>query len=526
MTPASDPQSYVGATLADKYLLKRVLGRGGMGAVYEGVHVEIGKRVAIKVISVHLGQHGENAARFRREARAASAVESEHIAQVFDVGHDARVGLYMVMELLSGEDLSTRIAREKRIDVTAALPLFHQALRGLGKAHAAGVVHRDLKPANIFLVNRDDGSPLVKVLDFGISKFVRDSETAFARTEGEKLTRAGSVLGTVLYMSPEQAKGLEDIDHRTDIWSLGAVFYEMLAGRTPIDPAPTYEGMLYRVATTPPTPLLQVASHVPAAIAEVLHKALSPDASARIGDCATFAQLLNRATLAAGLEPRGRPSGPVAAGALAAGTFAGAARTSPVPGAPLLPPKGYQTTGAGVVTGAAAGGAPAGARRRGAAIGRSPRGLLAAGAGAVTLLIAATLLVHWRGHSVVMNATLGPLNAPPDAASPSVDVTKVNASSALTEPALAASQDSKREPPSDALAPTGAASTPTPAEAPQSTTTKPLSATPFLPRRLSTVAVDAGVPGPTAAPSASAPAAPPPPSSPRAFGAVPLSESL
>src|SRR5689334_409997 len=146
-----------GIMIAGKYVVKRLLGQGGMGAVYEGEHVEIGKRVAIKVIDTRHAAHDELAARFRREARAASAVESDNIVQVFDVGHDPSAGLYMVMEFLTGEDLAQRLERSGPLSVEEALALGTQAARALAKAHAAGVVHRDLKPANLFLVAREEG---------------------------------------------------------------------------------------------------------------------------------------------------------------------------------------------------------------------------------------------------------------------------------------------------------------------------------------------------------------------------------
>jgi len=145
----------IGTTLAGKYAIRKLIGRGGMGAVYEGEHVEIGKRVAIKVIEHEHARSAELAARFKREARAASAVESEHIVQVFDVGEDPKIGLYMVMEYLAGEDLAERIARAGgKLPVEEATPLVIQAARALAKAHAAGVIHRDLKPANLFVTTR------------------------------------------------------------------------------------------------------------------------------------------------------------------------------------------------------------------------------------------------------------------------------------------------------------------------------------------------------------------------------------
>jgi serine/threonine-protein kinase len=234
MSDAADTRALVGTTIAGKYRLRSVLGVGGMGAVYEGEHLEIGKRVAIKVIDGRHAAYDEMAARFRREARAASAVESEHIVQVFDVGQDPAAGLYMVMELLSGEDLARRMERAGgSLPLEDVITIGVQAARALAKAHAAGVVHRDLKPANLFLVAREDGSLHVKILDFGISKLLRD-EPESAPQAAKALTREGAVIGTPQYMSPEQAQGLP-VDSRTDVWSLAALLYEAIAG------VPAYE---------------------------------------------------------------------------------------------------------------------------------------------------------------------------------------------------------------------------------------------------------------------------------------------
>ena len=291
-----------GSTVAGKYRVKGVIGAGGMGAVYEGQHLEIGKRVAIKVIDPSQAGSAEMAARFRREARAASAVESEHIVQVFDVGHDPEVGLYMVMEFLTGEDLATRLLREPRLDLDVALAIGRQTARALAKAHDAGVVHRDLKPANLFLCARDDGSIHVKILDFGISK-LSDEEPGSAPPAGEpkreskksSLTHAGALIGTPQYMSPEQAQGLA-VDRRTDVWSLGALLYEALAGTSAYPETATFQQMIIQIVTLPPKPLGEIAPWVPASLAAAIHGALTRDIDQRIQDCATFAQRLAAVT--------------------------------------------------------------------------------------------------------------------------------------------------------------------------------------------------------------------------------------
>jgi len=201
----------------------------------------------------------------------------------------------MVMEFLTGEDLSTRLARDKRLDVGTALVVASQVLRGLGKAHAAGVVHRDLKPANIFLLTREDGTILVKVLDFGISKLLSDEQEQPQGPAGSKLTRMGSVIGTPQYMSPEQAQGLPTVDHRADVWAFGAVFYECLAGRTAFEEGATYEQTIIRIVTTRPPQLADVAPWVPAPLAAAVHRALEPDLGARFADCAAFLRAVQEA---------------------------------------------------------------------------------------------------------------------------------------------------------------------------------------------------------------------------------------
>lgn len=289
----SEPNEITGSVVAGKYKIKRRIGQGGMGAVYEGEHIEIGKRVAIKVIE-HSGSHSaELASRFKREARAASAVESEHIVHVFDVGTDEKIGLYMVMEFLSGEDLASRLEKHGgKLPVDEVVNISMQAARGLAKAHAAGVVHRDLKPANLFLTTREDGSVCVKILDFGISKLVRADETG--KSGSSALTREGAVMGTPMYMSPQQAQGMT-LDLRTDIWSLGAVIYQALTGATPWESRDTYEQMIIQIVTQRPKPVAEIAPNVSDALARVVDATLQHDLEARTPDASTLARQLAEA---------------------------------------------------------------------------------------------------------------------------------------------------------------------------------------------------------------------------------------
>jgi len=288
MTP--DDFRLAGRTIAGKYRVESVLGHGAMGIVCEARHVELGKRFAIKLIESSLAGDREVVARFRREARAASLIESEHVVQVFDVGTDPELGFFMVMELLVGEDLHSRLERETMLDVASSTRIAYQIARALAKAHAAGVVHRDLKPANVFLVDREDGGVFVKVLDFGISKILE--RESLARSGALKLTRAGTAVGTPQYSSPEQARGLESVDHRTDVWSLGVLLYELLAGRPAYLEMPTYEQFIIHLVTTSPTPIREVAPWVPMALANVVEGAIQHDVDVRTQDASTFAKLL------------------------------------------------------------------------------------------------------------------------------------------------------------------------------------------------------------------------------------------
>ena len=297
----ADSERIVGATVASKYRIRRVIGRGSMGVVCEAEHLEIGKRVAIKLIEASLTGLSEIATRFRREARAASLVESHHIVQVFDVGSDDALGLYLVMEYLAGEDLAQLLAREKRLAPERATRIALQVARGLVKAHEAGVVHRDLKPANIFLCARDDDEPVVKILDFGISKVI--DSTRAGPASRLKLTRDGMVVGTPQYMSPEQAQGYA-VDERTDVWALGLVLYEMLAGRPAYPELPTYEQFIIHLVSRPPDPLRGFSPWVSEELAGIVHGAVEHDLSKRIQTCAILAKRLAELQLQPAKLPR------------------------------------------------------------------------------------------------------------------------------------------------------------------------------------------------------------------------------
>lgn len=272
-----------------KYEITQLLGRGGMGRVYEAINPTIGKRVVVKMLHPDVAAHRDAVARFHREAQAASAAESPHIVSIFDAGFADDGAPFIVMELLRGETLAARLRRDGTLDATETTRIMVQVLRGLSRAHAAGITHRDLKPDNIFLVDRDPEPTFAKILDFGVSKIDR------AGNEGMTLTREGVVLGTPAYMSPEQAQGLADVDARSDVWSVGAILYECLAGQPPFSGA-TYEQIIVRICGSDPKPLAEIVPSVPVELAEVVSACLRREREDRVGSASELIGLLGEGT--------------------------------------------------------------------------------------------------------------------------------------------------------------------------------------------------------------------------------------
>ncbi|TMQ02214.1 MAG: PEGA domain-containing protein [Deltaproteobacteria bacterium] len=219
----------VGVTLSGRYLVTRKVGQGGMGAVYEATHTLIGKRVAVKVLLEKYARREAIVQRLEQEARLASSCQNEHIIDITDFGTTEDGRTFVVMEYLEGESLSECLSREMRLPEQRILQIISQAASALAAAHAKGIVHRDIKPENLFLLRRKD-QDFVKVVDFGISKSLRASDEA---EEPPRLTQTGMVLGTPLYMSPEQARGDDELDARVDIYALGVIMYEAATGRVP-----------------------------------------------------------------------------------------------------------------------------------------------------------------------------------------------------------------------------------------------------------------------------------------------------
>jgi len=272
-----------GDILAQKYRVDKVLGVGGMGVVVAATHLQLDQKVALKFM-LNGFSTGDALARFHREARIAVKLRSEHVARVSDTGTLENGSPYIVMEYLEGCDIGAQLTQHGPMPVGFAAECIVQACDAVGEAHAHGIVHRDLKPANLFLTQHADGSPLVKVLDFGISK-------AAAGPEGDGLgmTKTGAIMGSPLYMSPEQMRSLKMVDARTDVWALGVILYEMLTAKTPFD-AENYGDLLVQVMTLPHTPLRTLRPDVPAEISDLVDRCLSKDLAARLGSVAELAE--------------------------------------------------------------------------------------------------------------------------------------------------------------------------------------------------------------------------------------------
>jgi serine/threonine-protein kinase len=236
----------IGAVLLGKYRIEKLIGRGGMGIVVKARHLGLDNPVAIKLLRDDVLIDDETITRFVREAKAAGRLRSEHVAQVTDVGTFPDGKPFMVMDFLEGEDLGQLIKEQGRINPQLAVDLVIQACDGLAEAHSLNIVHRDVKPTNLFVTWRSDGTPLVKVLDFGISKSLSSADLSLTQTQ--------SMLGTPAYMSPEQMRSARTVDARTDIWSLGAVLYEALEGHMPFV-AESFSEMCVKVAMDPPDPM-------------------------------------------------------------------------------------------------------------------------------------------------------------------------------------------------------------------------------------------------------------------------------
>jgi serine/threonine-protein kinase len=275
----------IGEVLAGKYKVEDVLGVGGMGVVVAARHIQLEQKVALKFLRPEAMQSKEAVERFLREARNAVRLRSEHVAKVTDVGTLDSGAPYMVMEYLDGADLSRVVHATGSIAIEEAVYFVLQACEAIAEAHSLGIIHRDLKPQNLFVTRRVDGKPLVKVLDFGISKSID--------AQGLSLTRTSSIMGSPLYMSPEQMRSSKNVDQRADIWALGVILYELLTGRVPFE-AESVPELCLKVVQDEPTPPKGLRPEVPEGLSAVVLKCLEKNVTNRFS---------NVAELAASLEP-------------------------------------------------------------------------------------------------------------------------------------------------------------------------------------------------------------------------------
>jgi serine/threonine-protein kinase len=279
----------VGDLIDGKYELVALIGEGGMGVVYEARHVRIGRRVALKFLHPRFRERPELVARLIREAQAATAIGSEHIVDITDVGETDEVVPYLVMEYLAGNDLAQVLEQEGRIEPTRAILWVLQVCRALSAAHQQGIVHRDLKPDNLFLTCREDGTEWIKIVDFGIAKF-RDALThddAYA----PRLTATGATMGTPYYMSPEQARGARELDHRADVYSVGVILFELLSGVPPFE-GQNFNELIINIATGEPRLLKELCPDVDEGLGAAIRRAMHRDQEYRFPDIVAFADAI------------------------------------------------------------------------------------------------------------------------------------------------------------------------------------------------------------------------------------------
>jgi serine/threonine protein kinase len=270
----------LGGVLVGKYRIEAILGQGGMGVVAKATHLHLNETVAIKFLRADIAGDDEANQRFLREAHAVWKLKNEHVARVIDVGSLDSGLPYLVMEYLEGVDLDGMLEQSTRVAPALAVEFIVQACEGLAEAHSFGIIHRDVKPSNFFVTWRNDGTPLVKLLDFGISKVANSTDVSLTQTQ--------SMLGTPAYMSPEQMRSARTVDQRTDVWSLGAVMFELIEGTRPFE-AESFSEMCVKVAVDPPSPFTVP---LPPGLDAVVRRCLEKSPEARYANVAEVAAAL------------------------------------------------------------------------------------------------------------------------------------------------------------------------------------------------------------------------------------------
>ena len=280
---AADELPKSGDLIAGKYRIESIIGSGGMGVVMGATDMSLGRACAIKFLAPAKAKREGAVPRFVREARAAASIQNEHVVRVFEVGTLPNGNPFIVMELLRGQDLAQGLVSRGAVGIQEGVDRILEVCEALGEAHARGIVHRDLKPQNLFVQHLPDGSTCLKVLDFGISKSLDDSQ--------QNLTSTDMVMGTPLYMSPEQVRSLKNVDQRADIWALGSILFELLTC-SPIFSAPSATALCAMIAMDPPTPLRARQPNAPAELEQVILRCLHKDPAGRFQDVAQLATAL------------------------------------------------------------------------------------------------------------------------------------------------------------------------------------------------------------------------------------------
>ena len=278
-------KALIGRVIADRYKVVGLLGEGGMGAVYVAEHTLIGRKVALKRLHPELASDAKAVARFQREARAAASTGHENIVEILDLGFAEDGAPFLVMEYLQGRSLATALRREGRLAPARACHIVGQVLAALGAVHRHQIVHRDLKPDNIFLTRRSGRPDYVKVLDFGISKMRREEDEAL------DLTRTGVMLGTPFYMSPEQARGMKQLDHRVDLYATGVILFECLSGKLPFD-GQNYHALLQAILAGTPPRLTDLVPGLDPKLADVVYRSIARKPDDRYGSAREMLQAL------------------------------------------------------------------------------------------------------------------------------------------------------------------------------------------------------------------------------------------